>query len=441
MFNSPYSNGIINGTVGWNATQWRTFIHNIQNITKNSGLQMPVLFGLDSIHGASYVYESAMFPQALTVAASFNPDIAYTSGRITAKDTRAAGVAWLFSPVLGIALQPLWARFPETFGEDPYLVSQMGTALINGIQDIDLSTSAGSPSRAAACMKHFIAYSDPINGHDRSPVPLPDVELRQLFLPSFQTAIDTGVLSAMESYQSVGGVPIVSSSEYLRDLLRYEMNFTGMMVTDYMEIQNLVDWHKVASTNREAVKIAMLDTTIDMSMVPLDGSFFTDLIDLVQTGEVPISRIDDSVRRILQLKQTLGLFDEFVPSIEDDVLVPTVGQTSDWNASLAAALESVTLLKNVPRISPDVSMLPLSLSVPPQLVVTGVGCDSLVSQTGGWTFHWQGASNNTEFTNGVTIRAGLQTLLNDPNVCETNRCYCIMPLLLIVLIVSDICCC
>ena len=230
VLNSPFSGGPINGLVGWNASQWRSVIVNIQNIAMELDNAIPIIYGLDSIHGATYVYGAALFPQAINVAATFNTDMAYTSGLISGKDTRAAGVPWLFAPVLGLGIQPLWPRFAETFGEDAYLAAQMGGATIRGMQSTD-NEYPGIPTRAAACMKHFIGYSDPYNGHDRSPVQLSDRVMRQLYLPSFQAAVDAGVLSAMESYNDLGGVPMVSSYEYLNKLLRLEMGFEGMMVS------------------------------------------------------------------------------------------------------------------------------------------------------------------------------------------------------------------
>eukprot|EP00602_Paraphysomonas_sp_CaronLab_P009302 CAMPEP_0185036734 /NCGR_PEP_ID=MMETSP1103-20130426/30106_1 /TAXON_ID=36769 /ORGANISM="Paraphysomonas bandaiensis, Strain Caron Lab Isolate" /LENGTH=881 /DNA_ID=CAMNT_0027574385 /DNA_START=71 /DNA_END=2716 /DNA_ORIENTATION=+ len=400
VLNSPFSGGSINGEVGWTAQQWRNVISNLQDIAENTS-NYPILFGLDSIHGASYVYGSTLFPQQISVAASFNTKHAYNVGKVGAKDTRAAGVPWMFSPVLGLALHPLWPRFYETFGEDPYLAAEMGRALVNGIQEVTFDGS--TPIRAAACMKHFIAYSMPSNGHDRSPVQLSDRSMKQLYLPAFQAAVDAGVLTAMESYNDFGGVPMVSSYDYLTKLIRYDMNFTGMLVTDYAEIENLHTWHKVSSTQKEAVELALTDTTIDMSMVPLDTSFFTYTLELVNEGVISESRIDDSVRRILKLKDTLGLLES--PLLDkDDPLVSTVGQDVDRETALEAARESITLLKNVNLTLP----IPAASMVGKNILVTGPTCDSLTRQTGGWSFHWQGATNDSEFLDGVTVKSGIE---------------------------------
>lgn len=413
MFNSPFSNGQIDGKVGWNATEWRSIMNKLQTIAQDSKSKIPILYALDSIHGATFVYGAALFPQAINVAASFDPEIAYSSGQITGKDTRAAGVPWLFSPVLGLGLNPLWARFPETFGEDSYLTSTLGTALIHGIQNSG-EQYPGVPARAAACMKHFIAYSDPYNGHDRSPVMLPDRVLRQLYVPAFKAAVDAGVLTAMESYQEVGGVPMASSSEYLKKLLRLELNFTGLLVTDYHEIENLYEWHRVAPSVSDAVQLAMEGTSIDMSMVATDSSFTTDLIALVQEGSVDMERVDESVRRVLELKDALGLFDDPVPSTDDTSLTATVGSAHDYDLSLNASRASITLLKNRNN-----SLLPI-----PEGSAVGVGgptCDSLASQLNGWSFHWQGPLDNAEFQQGVTMLQGIQQLSTGSVSCVWYR--------------------
>lgn len=399
LLNSPFSFGPINGVSGWTAKQWRKHIIDIQNVAVSTGT-LPIIYGIDSIHGATYTANATIFPQQLGLAATFNRDLALTMGEISSKDTRVSGIPWVFSPVLGIASQPLWARFYETFGEDPHVASVMGAALVQSYQQ-DPGDN-GFPERIAACMKHFIAYSDSKNGHDRSPVQLPHRILKQMYADQFQAAVDAGVLTAMESYQEVGGVPMVSSRDYLKKLLRVEMNFTGFMVTDYMEIENLHSWHSVASTNEVAVEIVLQDTSVDQSMVPLDESFFEYTLDLVNKGIIPESRIDESARRILDVKNALGLLD--TPVIPDThPLLDTVGQEADWQAALDAARESITLLKN------DMN-LPLTDTENTKLLVTGPTCNSLVRQTGGWAVHWQGATSDVDFGKGVTVLDALRSI-------------------------------
>lgn len=409
LLNSPFSGGPVNGVTGWTASQWRDLMNRMQTFAlDNSEGKIPLIYGIDSIHGATFIKDAALFPQAINLAASFNPSLAYQAGEITSKDTRAAGIPWIFAPVLGLGLQPLWARFAETFGEDPHTAAIMGASIIKGLQV--LKDDQSYPKQTAACMKHFIAYSIPVDGHDRSPVQLPDRLLRQLYIPSFQAAIDAGVMTGMESYQEVGGVPMVSSKDYLTTLLRKEMNFEGFLVTDYAEIENLHNWHKVSATIKDAVKLAMQDTTIDMSMVPLDTTFYDSLLELVKEGSISEKRIDDSVRRILQVKEDLGLLDHPIVSMNDPIIA-TVGQDEDWTASLNAARESITLVKN------DAQALPLPAKS--KVLVTGPTCNSAISQTGGWALHWQGVYQESELSKRKTILDSLK----DPSIFSGEVIY------------------
>jgi beta-glucosidase len=388
ILNSPFSGGPVDGVTGYTAQEWRTVINAMTEYSATlTSSKIPIMYGIDSIHGATYVKDAVLFPQAINIAATFDTNISYVAGKTTSKDTRAAGIPWIFSPVLGLGLQPLWARFPETFGEDPYLAATMGAKIIEGLQYDwnqeypSSDTTSGLPRRTAACMKHFIAYSMPEDGHDRSPVQMPDRYLRELYIPAFQAAVDAGVMTAMESYQEVGGVPMVSSNDYLNTLIRKEMNFTGFMVTDYAEIENLHTWHLVSDTVRNAVYLAMKDTTIDMSMVPLDTTFYDIMLQLVKSGIIPESRVDDSVRRILQVKQQLGMLDQPIVPI-DDPITDMVGLASDREASLNAARESITLVKNKEATLP--------ISSYSRVLLTGPTANSSISQTGGWSLHWQG---------------------------------------------------
>lgn len=226
---------------------------------------------------------------------------------MAARDTRAAAVPWLFSPILGLATQPLWARTYETFGEDPFLASRMGSELVKGIQASlpgGRDADDGEPLKAAACMKHFVGYSHPTSGHDRSPSRIPEQELLEMYLAPFQAAVEAGVVSAMESYNELNGVPVASSRKYLVDVLRGRLQFLGMLVTDYAEIVNLDNHHGVSGSPEESVGMAMRDTSIDMSMVPMDPSFTEALLALAKAGTVSENRINRSVRRILSLKVT-----------------------------------------------------------------------------------------------------------------------------------------
>ncbi|CAM9789197.1 unnamed protein product [Discosporangium mesarthrocarpum] len=224
----------------------------------------------------------------------------------------------------------------------------MGVAMVRGIQSSlkgGPDHGDGEPLHAAACMKHFFGYSHPQTGHDRTPSMIPERELLEMYLPPFRAAVEAGVLSAMESYNELDGVPLASSRRYLVDLLRGELGFRGMLVTDYGEINNLDTWHKVADGQVKATEMVMQDTSIDMSMVPMQAGFSEALQELVRTGRVSLDRVNMSVRRVLSLKEDLGLLDSPVPEL-DSPLLGKVGSTGDRELALQAARESLTLLLN-----------------------------------------------------------------------------------------------
>ena len=236
--------------------------------------------------------------------------------------------------------------------------------------------------------------------------------------------MDAGVLSAMEGYHEIGGIPVASSKTYLQDLIRDEMGFKGMLVTDYREILNLYEFHQVAPSSIDAVELSLSETSIDMSMVPQDTSFYENTLQLVKSGKIQVSRIDESAKRVLELKNTLGLFDNPIPPL-DDPLVSTVGQDSDWELSLNTARESITLLKN------DNSLLPFSNQDGRSIFLTGPTCDSLVRQTGGWSLHWQGGQQDTEFTKGFTVKGGLESIYG---ASQVNFILILLSLLLLSLL-------
>jgi len=401
LLNSPFSNHPLDGKWGWTAPEWKEKMDKIQDAYMNTpgGAGVPMFFGIDSVHGAIYVQNATVFPQQINVGASFNPELAYRMGEITAKDTRQAGMHWAFTPILGIATQPKWPRVYETFGEDPLLSSVMGADMIKGMQGFP--TRLCAPVKVAACMKHFVGYPNPRSGHDRSPEWIPDRLLYQYYVPSFFAAIKADVATAMESYNELNGIPMVSSEQYLKRLLRDTLKFEGMTVTDWREIENLNDWHKSASTPKEAVRLSMERTSIDMSMVPSDTTFAKYLVQLVEDGVIPEARIDESARRVLQVKYDLGLLQE-QPDCPVTAEPVEPGHRMDRDAALHTVRESVTLLRNQGNV------LPFNASQMTKLVVTGPCADSLAYLAGGWTFHWQGALNDDEFMFGTTILGGIK---------------------------------
>ncbi|KAG0307659.1 hypothetical protein BGZ97_000326 [Linnemannia gamsii] len=355
---------------------------------------------LDSVHGANYVDGAILFPQQIGLAATFNTTHAYEAGRITAKDTRAAGIPWVFAPILDIAVHKLWPRVYESFGEDPHVASAMGSAVIKGLQ----GNYKKDRMRVAACMKHFIGYSASRNGQDKSSAWIPDNYLLDYFAPSFQSAIDdAGVATAMETYIDVNGQPVVGSHFYLTELLRNRMKFRGMLVTDWGEVDRLFTEHRTVPTLKDATAQCLRQTSVDMVMVPESESFSRDAAALVDEGRVEKERLVESVGRILQLKKDLGLFEQ---PFSDEGLLPLVGSQQDVEAAKEAVRESVTVLKN------EGGVLPLSKGGRKgkrKIFVTGPAADSIRALSGGWSIKWQGAEKDEWYQDrGESILQGLR---------------------------------
>src|SRR5437870_7128027 len=291
--------------------KWHDIIGQIQTAAKKTRLGIPVIYGIDSIHGANYIQGATLFPQEIGMAATWNPELMKRGSEIAAMETRAAGIPWSFSPVLDIGRQPLWPRFYETFGEDPYLAKVMGAAFVRGLEGTDV----GSQDHVAASLKHYMGYSFPLSGRDRTPGWIPENYLREYFLPTFDAAVKAGAHTVMVNSAEINGIPGHINRHILTDILRNELGFKGFVVSDWEDIKKLVTvWH-VAATEKEATRMAIM-AGIDMSMVPLDYSFADYLIALVKEGAVPQSRIDEAVRRILKVKFELGLFDNPMPNPE-----------------------------------------------------------------------------------------------------------------------------
>eukprot|EP00743_Colponemidia_sp_Colp-15_P001508 GILK01001648.1.p1 GENE.GILK01001648.1~~GILK01001648.1.p1 ORF type:complete len:798 (-),score=157.36 GILK01001648.1:163-2418(-) len=390
--------------VGLTPAEMKTFIQQFQAYAMSNTPAIPLLYGLDSVHGANYLYGATLFPHNNGLAATFNPEFAAKSAAITAKDTRVAGIPWVFSPVLDVAIQPLWPRFYESFGEDPYLAGVMGAAYTQGMQGGSDRSNLTAPFTGAGCMKHFIGYSGPRNGKDRTDAWIPKHYLKQYFVPSFQAAVDAGMTTVMVNSASINGVPVHASKELLTDLLRTEMGFEGIVVTDWEDIKKLVSYHRLAANDEEAVLMAV-EAGVDMSMVPLDTSFADILFNLVNSGRVTENRINESVKRILQLKIDLGLFEYPVVPPGGDELIQSVGSTEEVAVALETARRSITLLKNDNQHNGS-PVLPLNwVTKDSTILVVGPAGDSLTNQCGGWTFHWQGAASNREFNGYPTARS------------------------------------
>lgn len=368
--------------------RWQEIHKGISKASRQySSTHIPILFGIDAIHGVNYTVGGTLFPQQIGQAATWNPELVLKGAEITALECRISGIPWNFSPVLDLGRQPLWSRFFETYGEDVYLAKTMTSASIRGYQGNH--PELGIDDRhVAACMKHFLGYSYPLSGKDRTPAWIPERELREYYLPTFQTAIEEGALTVMINSGELNGTPVHVNHDILTKLLRNELGFKGLAVTDWEDIYKLHTTHKVAASLREAVKLA-INAGIDMSMTPNDFQFNDLLIDLVKTGEVPVERINEAVHRILYVKHQLGIYNAMSPSVGSirEALNPEdLGCAKHREAALKTAEESITLLKNDTTANGK-PLLPLGNQ---SLYVFGNAADDLNLLNGAWTNTWQG---------------------------------------------------
>ncbi|HEV3411186.1 MAG TPA: glycoside hydrolase family 3 N-terminal domain-containing protein [Puia sp.] len=380
--------------------QWRKVISRIQDEAARTRLKIPVIYGLDGIHGQTYTLNATLFPQNIAMAATRDPELAAAIAKVAAKELRASGVRWNFAPVLDCGRQPLWSRFPETYGEDVYIGTTMGTAAIKAYEEDGLKT----PTAVASCMKHYIAYSASRTGKDRTPIYLPEIEMREYYLPQFRAAVKAGASTLMVNSAEINGTPVHASKYLLTDLLRKELGFKGVVVSDWEDIVRLHTRHDVAATPRAAVAMA-INAGIDMSMVPNDFSFFELLKEAVQKGEVPVSRIDEAVRRILTLKEKLGLFDNPYP---EDAAAANFGRPEYQSLALQAAHEAITLLKN------DANTLPLARTS--KILVAGPSARSITALNGCWSYTWQGNDERWYPSDSKTILDALRDKFGADNV-------------------------
>lgn len=398
---------------------WNKVISSIQTVSGESAHKVPVIYGVDAIHGATYTAGSTLFPQQIAQGATFNEELVYKIAEITAYETKASGIPWDFSPVLDLGKDPRWARHWEGYGEDPYLISQMGVSAVNGYQGDDLSDKES----VAVCLKHFLGYASN-SGKDRTPADISNVSLREYHLPAFKAAIDAGAASVMINSGIINGTPVHANYDILTTLLKEELQFDGLVLTDWADIENLHNRDKVAASHKEAIKLA-INAGIDMSMIPYDYKRYCDLlIELVNEGEVSMARLDDAVRRVLTLKHKLGLFEQ---STFDHKDYAKFGSKEFEQLSYDAASEAITLLKN----SNDI--LPLDKNT--KVFVAGPNANSMRTLNGGWSYSWQGEKvelfaqdyntilesiQNTFGKNNVSYAAGVEYDMKGTYEQETN---------------------
>lgn len=337
---------------------------------------IPCIFGLDMIHGASYLTDGTLFPQEVNLAATFNREYARAMGEAMAYETRAAMVPWVFSPVMDLGRNAVWPRQWESFGEDPYLNAEMASVETKALQGDDPNHI--DLEHVAVSIKHFMAYGVPVSGKDRTPAIVPYNELREKYFRPFKQCLEEGALTLMVNSASINGIPTHSNHELLTGWVKEELGWDGMIVTDWADIDNLYQRDHVAKDVKEALAMG-INAGIDMVMDPNDPSNCEQLLAAVNEGLIPMSRIDDAVRRILRLKFRLGLFDKPVWDISG---YDRFASQEFQDASYAAAVESEVLLKNEDNI------LPLEYGT--RILVTGPNANSLRALNGGWSYTWQG---------------------------------------------------
>ncbi len=354
---------------------WADIITRIQKKSMKT-MGIPCIYGVDQIHGTTYTAGGTMFPQNINMAAAFNRDLMKKSSQISAYETKAGCIPWTYAPVMDLGRDPRWSRMWESYGEDSYINQEMAVASVIGFQGENPNNIG--PNNVAACIKHFMGYGVPVTGKDRTPSSISRADMREKYFAPFLACIKAGALSLMVNSGVDNGLPFHANKELLTTWLKDDLNWDGMIVTDWADINNLCVRDHIAETKKEAIKIA-INAGIDMSMVPYELSFCDDLKALVQEGEVPMSRIDDAVARILRLKYRLGLFDNPYWNIKK---YDQFASAESAAIALQAAEESEILLKNQDNILP--------LKPGKKILLTGPNANSMRCLNGGWSYTWQG---------------------------------------------------
>lgn len=354
---------------------WAKAIRQIQEKSMKE-IGIPCIYGVDEIHGTTYTLDGTLFPQGVNMGATFNRTLVRRGAEISAYETKASCVPWTYAPVVDLGRDPRWPRMWENYGEDAYLNTVMGVEAVLGFQGSDPNHIGRY--NVAACVKHYMGYGVPVSGKDRTPSAIPRSELREKHFAPYLAAIRAGALSVMVNSAVDNGMPFHANKELLTDWLKRDLNWDGLIVTDWADINNLCTRDHIAATKKEAIKIA-INAGIDMSMVPYETSFCTYLKELVEEGEVPMSRIDDAVARVLRLKYRLGLFDNPYWDIAE---YDKFGSPEHAAEALRAAEESEVLLKN------DGNLLPLKQGT--KILLAGPNANSMRCLNGGWSYSWQG---------------------------------------------------
>jgi beta-glucosidase len=395
------------GGTGNTGLDWANEYNIMQSYAiQHSRLHIPVIFGVDAVHGFGHPYQAPLFPQSIGMGATWDPSAAMTGGEVTANAVRATGWNWVFAPVQDLARDNRWGRTYETWAEEPALSAAMGAADVRGMQSV-----GGNGLKVTATVKHFAGYSESINGHDRVQADLPIRYLQDMFLPSYAGGIDAGVGTVMVDSGSINGIPATASHFLLTTELRDRLGFKGVVISDYGDVPALATTYHLAPDLAGAAALG-INAGIDVAMLPFNADQWQTAVQQdVANHLISVSRINQAVRRILTLKFQLGLFDH--PMVDANAANAAV--TAGRDATLQAARESITLLRNQNNVLP--------LSPTSKLVVTGPNADSMTFQVGGWSVSWQGPFTSghvccegppKQIPPGTTVLQGLQG--EDPNV-------------------------
>lgn len=357
------------------AKQWEKYIAQIQKISMKR-IGIPCVFGLDQNHGSTYTQGGTLFPQNINVAATFNREIARRSAEATAYETRAVSVPWTYSPTVDLGRDARWPRIWENFGEDCYLSSEMGKAMVYGFQGEDPNNI--DQYHIATSMKHFMGYGVPWTGKDRTPAYISPADLREKHFAPFLAGLQAGALTVMVNSASVNGVPMHANKEFLTGWLKEETGWDGVLITDWADINNLYTREMVAKDKKDALRIA-INAGIDMIMEPYSCDACGYLVELVKEGKIPMSRIDDACRRVLRMKYRLDLFKNPTQKLKN---YPKFGGEEFAKLALEGATESMVLLKNEGNILP--------LQYGKKILLTGPNANQMRCLDGGWSYTWQG---------------------------------------------------
>ena len=394
ILNAPYSYCL-------DAKGWNEIIPQIQKVSMDV-MGIPYIYGLDQNHGTTYTNGGTLFPQNLNVAASFDIELSKRAAEITAYETRASDCPWTFSPTLDLARDPRWPRFWENYGEDPLVNALMGAAAVRGFQGDDPNHLDGN--HIAVSIKHYMGYGMPFSGKDRTPAFISSSDLREKHFAPYLEAIKNGALTLMVNSSSINGTPVHADPILLTKWLKEDLQWDGLIVTDWADINNLYTREKVAKDKKDAIRIA-INAGIDMAMEPYKVDYCDMLRELVEEGSVAISRIDDAAARVLRLKFRLGLFDHPNTTLKDH---PEFASKKFSETALNTAAETMVLLKN------DDDILPLKQGV--KLLVTGPTANSMRSLNGGWTYSWQGHLTDVYAKDYNTITEALRAKFGSDNV-------------------------